>query len=302
MAVPSATRQYPKNDTLAKAWDLLNHTLEIGLGHQSWSSVPEVKLAADFPTNSAIWLTRAADMRASNGLENAQFIGYRDPQLHPWLDSLDDDICLEVDPNMMWKERKYDLIHSRVIGYIENWPEYLRNVQSCLATAGVLNIEVVEMIPFTDEGSLPETSPLLKLSRVLYEPSETPEEPIGSVSSNIEQDIQNLGMKTTLTTHKLPIKHHPDKNKPLLGDWLASTMIQFIEANVPIGRETPARLRLDDKLVEAAKSEISHPSFHAYCNWSVSPRNSAKDLKLIVFKLLHSGNTVFRSTICVFAL
>ncbi|KAK1659844.1 hypothetical protein BDP55DRAFT_333071 [Colletotrichum godetiae] len=169
MAVPSATRQYPKNDTLAKAWDLLNHTLEIGFGHQSWSSVPEVKLAADFPTNSAIWLTRAAEMRATNGLANAQFIGYRDPQLHPRLDSLDDDICLEVDPSMMWKERKYDLIHSRVIGYIENWPEYLRNVQSCLATAGVLHIEVVEMIPFTDEGSLPETSPLLKLSRIFFQ-------------------------------------------------------------------------------------------------------------------------------------
>lgn len=64
---------------------MLQHTLEIAFGPQSWHLVTEVKLVADFPTNSAIWLTRAAEMRALNGLANARFIGYRDPQLHPRL-------------------------------------------------------------------------------------------------------------------------------------------------------------------------------------------------------------------------
>ncbi|KAK1503889.1 uncharacterized protein CCOS01_16964 [Colletotrichum costaricense] len=240
MAVLSAIQQYPKNlwqNALAKAWDLLQHTLEIAFGPQSWHLVTEVKLAADFPTNSAIWLTRAAEMRALNGLANAQFIGYRDPQLHPRLDSLNDDICLEVDPNMMWKERKYDLIHSRVIEYIENWPEYLRNVQTCLAPAGVLNIEVVEMIPFTDEGSLPETSPLLQLSRILYEPSETSR--IGRVSSNIGRDLNRIGIQSKLVQYRLPVKDCQDEGEIPVGDWLVSTMVKFIEAHVAIAGEGP---------------------------------------------------------------
>ncbi|KAK1658545.1 hypothetical protein BDP55DRAFT_637770 [Colletotrichum godetiae] len=166
----------------------------------------------------------------------------------------------------MWKERKYDLIHSRVIGYIENWPEYLRNVQSCLATAGVLHIEVVEMIPFTDEGSLPETSPLLKLSRILYEPSEISEEHIGHGSSNIERDLKKIGMQPKIEHRKLPVKHHKDEKRPQLEDWLASTMIQFIVANVAIANEGSARPGLDDELVKAAILEISQTFFHAYCN------------------------------------
>ncbi|KAK1658081.1 hypothetical protein BDP55DRAFT_638185 [Colletotrichum godetiae] len=208
MAVPAATRQYPKNDSLAQAWDLLNWSLEIAHGNQVYYPVSDVESVVDFPTNSAIWQARAAEMRGFNGLAIAQFVGYRDPQLHPRLDSLRDNVCLEVDQNTIWNERNYDLIHSRVIGHIEKWPEFLANVQACLASGGELIIEVVEIIPSTDDDSLPETYPLLKLSRILYEPSETPEEQLGHVFSNIGRDLNKIGMQPKITHYKLPVKHH----------------------------------------------------------------------------------------------
>ncbi|KAK1517226.1 hypothetical protein CABS01_16688 [Colletotrichum abscissum] len=122
------------------------------------------------------------------------------------------------------------------------------------------------MIPSTDDDSLPETSPLLKPSRILYEPSETPEEQLGHVFSNIGRDINKIGMQPKITHHKLPVKHHRFEEQPLLGDRLASTIIKFIGANVAIAREGSARPGLHDQLVEAAILEISDPAFHAYCN------------------------------------
>ncbi|KAI3551965.1 methyltransferase, partial [Colletotrichum filicis] len=152
------------------------------------------------------------------------------------------------------RSAKYDLIHSRVIEYIENWPEYLRNVQTCLAPAGVLNIEVAEMIPFTDEGSLPETSPLLQLSRILYEPSETSR--IGRVSSDIGRNLNRIGIQSKLVQYRLPVEDCQDEGEIPVGDWLVSTMVKFIKAHVAIAREGPEQPQLDDRLVEAAKLEI----------------------------------------------
>ncbi|KAG7038409.1 methyltransferase domain-containing protein [Colletotrichum scovillei] len=46
-------------------------------------------------------------------------------------------------------------------------------------------------------------------------------------------------------------------------------MVKFIEAHVAIAREGPEQPQLDDRLVEAAKLEISNPAFRAYYHYSL---------------------------------
>ncbi|KAF4473897.1 hypothetical protein CGGC5_v017004 [Colletotrichum fructicola Nara gc5] len=128
------TDQYPKNDLLANAHDLLHRTLS-----EYSSSLPfleRIKCILVFPTNTAIWAIQAAEEMASHGLTEVKIVGFRDPLLHPPLRTLRHNVDLQVDQHALWKEkRKYDLIHSRELGYMNNWPEFRGNVLQCLAAA-----------------------------------------------------------------------------------------------------------------------------------------------------------------------
>ncbi|KAH9225597.1 hypothetical protein K456DRAFT_43802 [Colletotrichum gloeosporioides 23] len=253
----------PSQDLLANAHDLLHRTLS-----EYSSSLPfleRIRHILAFPTNTAIWAVQTAEEMASHRLTEVKIVGFRDPLLHPPLRTLPHNVVLEVDQHALWKEkRKYDLIHSREIGYMNNWPEFRGNVQHCLAAAGELRIEIVGMIPLGDNGSLPKNSALLKLSRMLWEPPRTSTESIGDPDTII-RDLENIGMLVSTVCKKLHINHQhsDDEKKRVIGDWFTITMNAFIKARVSDARES---LALDDELVEKARKETDDPTIRAYCN------------------------------------
>ncbi|KAK2769683.1 methyltransferase domain-containing protein [Colletotrichum kahawae] len=252
----------PLQDRLANAHDLLHRTLS-----EYSSSLPfleRIRHILAFSTNSAIWAVQTAKEMASHRLTEVKIVGFRDPLLHPPLRTLPHNVVLEVDQHALWKEkRKYDVIHSREIGYMNNWPEFRGNVQHCLAAAGELRIEIVGMIPLSDDGSLHKDSALLKLSRMLWEPPRTSKEPIVDPFT-ITQDLEKIGMIVSTVHRKLPInKYSDDEKEKIIGDWFAITMNEFIKARVALAGE---RLALDDELVEKARKETEDTTIHAYCN------------------------------------
>ncbi|KAH0420296.1 DUF1752 domain containing protein [Colletotrichum camelliae] len=217
----------------------------------------------DFPTGSCIWAMEAAEeegvVQSKNGVE---VVGYRDPELHPPLIDLPQNLCLKANQNDIWGNGQYDFIHSRVIERMDDWLAFVTNVKTHLRQKGEVKMEIISMLPQSDNQTLKESSPLLLLFRSLYGKREAATE-----CEEVKRLLKAIGLQVQLDRRMIPIGTGLNGNRftNKLGNYFAHTMVQFLNANVEAKRM--AGVPLDPLTVKKAKREMEDPGIHAYCEW-----------------------------------
>ncbi|KAJ4248145.1 hypothetical protein NW762_012915 [Fusarium torreyae] len=191
---------------------------------------------------------------------------------------LDDSNIASIPPNVQfliddideeWEySQPFDYIHSRMMNFsVRDWPDYLRKIYQNLTPGGYVELQEIDVIMKSDDGTLNENSALLRWNKLLEESAAKLGQPF--IQTHILEDLMTkVGFTDIIATHfKWPTNSWAkDKRYKQLGLWSNENTNTGLESltMAPFTRGHKWSSEEVNVFLVDVRKDLNDPKIHAY--------------------------------------
>ncbi|CAG7562055.1 unnamed protein product [Fusarium equiseti] len=264
----SSTLQW-KDDSVAESFPDLQHNLflltfdnKLGLCPPN---LPEtkVKRVLDVGTGTGIWAIDFGDEHPEAEVIGVDLSPIQPSFVPPNVRFIIDDIHEDWDFT-----EPFDYVHSRMMNFsIPDWPVYLKKIYDNLTPGGWVEIQEIDVMARSDDGTLKPDSAITKWCKLLVEASVKLKQPYQSL--HLFKDILSEAGFTEIVDmrFKWPINHWPkDKKYKELGVWHHENAANALESvtMAPITRAFGWTVDEVQVLLANVRKELNDTKIHGY--------------------------------------
>ncbi|KAG7403604.1 putative methyltransferase tdiE [Fusarium oxysporum f. sp. rapae] len=253
-----------ENDRLDLQHNLFLLTFDNKLG-LSPPNLPdsEVKRVLDLGTGTGIWAIDFGDEHPEADITGVDLSPIQPSFVPPNVRFLIDDIDEEWDYS-----EPFDYIHSRMMNFsVQDWPVYLRKIYQNLAPGGYVELQEIDVIMKSDDGTLTEDNALLKWNKLLNEAAIKIGRPFEKTDA-FKNIMAEVGFTNIVTTRfKWPTNRWAkDKKYKELGAWNNENTSVALESLTiaPFTRAHGWSSEEVDVFLVDVRKDLNDPKIHAY--------------------------------------
>ncbi|KAH7183588.1 S-adenosyl-L-methionine-dependent methyltransferase [Fusarium flagelliforme] len=228
-------------------------------------NLPEtkVKRVLDVGTGTGIWAIDFGDEHPEAEVIGVDLSPIQPSFVPPNVRFIIDDIHEDWDFT-----EPFDYVHSRMMNFsIPDWPVYLKKIYDNLTPGGWVEIQEIDVMARSDDGTLKPDSAITKWCKLLDEASVKLQQPYKSL--HLFKDILSEAGFTEIVDmrFKWPINHWPkDKKYKELGVWHHENAASALESvtMAPITRAFEWTVDEVQVLLASVRKELNDPKIHGY--------------------------------------
>ncbi|KAF9874707.1 hypothetical protein CkaCkLH20_07844 [Colletotrichum karsti] len=259
--IPNDEREKDRQDLEHQLW-LLTLDDRLGVAPPCRENA-QVGRVLDVGTGTGIWALNFGDEHPESEVHGIDLSpvqpGHVPPNVRFEIDDIEDE----------WNfSQPFDYIHSRVMtSSISDWRLYLRRCYDNLNPGGHLELQELDCVPRSDDGTLTSESPLMKWADLLVEASERLGRPYIDIPP-LKDIMAEIGFENVgIYLHKWPTNDWPrDSQFKELGMWQNESMMEGLEGftMAPLTRALEwTKDEVNIFLIDVRK-EINNRKVHAY--------------------------------------
>ncbi|KAG7403854.1 putative methyltransferase tdiE [Fusarium oxysporum f. sp. rapae] len=223
----------------------------------------EVKRVLDLGTGTGIWAIDFGDEHPEADITGVDLSPIQPSFVPPNVRFLIDDIDEEWDYS-----EPFDYIHSRMMNFsVQDWPVYLRKIYQNLAPGGYVELQEIDVIMKSDDGTLTEDNALLKWNKLLNEAAIKLGRPFEKTDA-FKNIMAEVGFTNIVTTRfKWPTNRWAkDKKYKELGAWNNENTSVALESLTiaPFTRAHGWSSEEVDVFLVDVRKDLNDPKIHAY--------------------------------------
>ncbi|KAH6954590.1 S-adenosyl-L-methionine-dependent methyltransferase [Fusarium avenaceum] len=162
----------------------------------------------------------------------------------------------------------FDYIHSRMMNFsIPDWPEYFRKIYENLAPGGYIEIQEIDVMMKSDDGTLPEDGPIMTWSKLLNESSIKLQQAYQKIDEFKDIMLKAGFIDIVDTRFKWPSNHWPkDKKYKELGVWNNENIAIALESLTiaPFTRAHGWSIEDVQVFLTEVRKDLNNPRIHGY--------------------------------------
>ncbi|KAH7123080.1 S-adenosyl-L-methionine-dependent methyltransferase [Dactylonectria macrodidyma] len=258
----------PNDDVENERLDFQHHQWLLTLGDGLGLAPPNkpnsgVKRVLDLGCGTGIWVVDFADEHPEAEVTGIDLSPIQPDFVPPNVRFIIDDIDEE------WTySAPFDYIHSRAMNFsVKNWNDYLQNIYDNLVPGGFVEVQEIDVMLTSDDGTLTEDHDLLKWCTLLNQASVMVGRPCESFE-NLKIAMTNVGfVDVSLNCFKWPINPWPkDKKHKEIGAWNKVNWEDALEAlsMAPFTRIHGWSKEEVTVLLAKVRKDLVNPAVHAY--------------------------------------
>ncbi|KAF4811474.1 putative methyltransferase tdiE [Colletotrichum siamense] len=274
------------------------------LEHHLWLLTLDDRLGLAPPCQPNANVGRVLDVGTGTGIWAMNY-GEEHPQVRVYGNDLSPVQPDHTPPNVRFEvddvedewtfSRPFDYIHSRVMtSSISDWSLYLRRCFDNLEPGGYLELQELDCVPRSDDGTLTPQSPLMKWADLLVEASEKCGRPYIRIPP-LKDLMVEIGFEDVcIYMHKWPTNSWPkDPKFKELGMWQNQSMMEGLDGftMAPLTRALKWKKDEVNVFLIDVRKEINNRDVHAY--WPIYFIMGRKPLKTDENKKPDSSNFAF---------
>ncbi|KAI8405781.1 hypothetical protein FOFC_13242 [Fusarium oxysporum] len=162
----------------------------------------------------------------------------------------------------------FDYIHSRMMNFsIPNWPEYLNKIYQNLAPGGYAEIQEIDVMVNSDDGTLGDDSAIMKWSNLLNEASVKLQQAYKKIDEFKDMMAEAGFTEIVDRRFKWPTNHWPkDKKYKELGVWNNENIAIALESLTiaPFTRAHGWSVEEVHTFLSSVRKDLNNPKIHGY--------------------------------------
>ncbi|KAM6513209.1 hypothetical protein FALCPG4_015668 [Fusarium falciforme] len=258
----------PNDDQENERLDLQHNLFLLTFDNQLGLSPPNhpdsnVKRVLDLGTGTGIWAMEFGDEHPEAEIVGVDLSPIQPSFVPPNVQFLIDDIDQE------WEySEPFDYIHSRMMNFcVQNWRVYLRQIYQNLTPGGYVELQDIDVIMKSDDGTLTEDNALFKWNKLLEEAAVKLGRPFEQ-TDKFKDIMAEVGFTNIVATRfKWPTNRWAKDNKyKELGAWNNENTSIALESLTlaPFTRGLGWSSEEVNAFLPKVRSDLNDPKIHAY--------------------------------------
>ncbi|KAJ4220094.1 hypothetical protein NW757_014529 [Fusarium falciforme] len=258
----------PNDDQENERLDLQHNLFLLTFDNQLGLSPPNhpdsnVKRVLDLGTGTGIWAMEFGDEHPEAEIVGVDLSPIQPSFVPPNVQFLIDDIDQE------WEySEPFDYIHSRMMNFcVQNWRVYLRQIYQNLTPGGYVELQDIDVIMKSDDGTLTEDNALFKWNKLLEEAAVKLGRPFEQ-TDKFKDIMAEVGFTNIVATRfKWPTNRWAkDKKYKELGAWNNENTSIALESLTlaPFTRGLGWSSEEVNAFLPKVRSDLNDPKIHAY--------------------------------------
>ncbi|EGU72918.1 hypothetical protein FOXB_16573 [Fusarium oxysporum f. sp. conglutinans Fo5176] len=258
----------PNDDEENERLDLQHHLFlltfdnKLGLSPPNFSD-SQAKRVLDLGTGTGIWAIDFGDEHPEAEIIGVDLSPIQPSFVPPNVGFLIDDIDEEWDYS-----EPFDYIHSRMMNFsVQNWRDYLRNIYQNLTPGGYVELQEIDVIMKSDDGTLTENKALHKWTKLLKEAATKLGRPFEQTDA-FKNIMAEVGFTDIIATRfKWPTNcWAKEKHYKQLGAWNNENTSMALESltMAPFTRAHGWSSEEVDVFLVDVRKDLNDPKIHAY--------------------------------------
>jgi SAM-dependent methyltransferase len=223
----------------------------------------KVKRVLDLGTGTGIWAIDFGDDHSEAEVIGLDLSPIQPSFVPPNVRFLIDDIHEQWDFS-----EPFDYIHSRMMNFsIPNWPEYLNKIYQNLAPGGYVEIQEIDVMMKSDDGTLGDDSAIMKWSNLLNEASVKLQQAYKKIDEFKDMMAEAGFTEIVDRRFKWPTNHWPkDKKYKELGVWNNENIAIALESLTiaPFTRAHGWSVEEVHIFLSSVRKDLNNPKIHGY--------------------------------------
>ncbi|KAI1071379.1 hypothetical protein LB507_011687, partial [Fusarium sp. FIESC RH6] len=223
----------------------------------------QVKRVLDLGTGTGIWAIEFGDEHPHAEVIGVDLSPIQPIFVPPNVEFFVDDIHEE------WEFSKpFDYIHSRMMNFsIPDWKEYLKKIYQNLAPGGYVEIQEIDVMMKSDDGTLRDDSAIMEWSNLLNEASIKLKQPYEKINKFADMMAKAGFTEIVYMRFKWPTNHWPkDKKYKELGVWNNANITAALEALTvaPFTKAHGWSIEEVQVFLSSVRKDLNDPKIHGY--------------------------------------